>query len=239
MRQAACHGTWSGYAATACLQSLFILEAESTGEIYGGTQRVKLGVETLLAILQGESRHADSLRYAVGLLQVEKKFRRSAALQQEVGRRLEEIAQVGEGLEQHEREDLQAGQVSALYSETISHVSPRIVVNGKPQYLQNQRTVNWIRPLASARRRTLRIDVRPQDPDPRGAVAADELGVSAGSHPCGRPRATALVRGFFACGETAPPPCLRLRPTGFSRAQARSHRVPACYVRANSAIIWG
>jgi high frequency lysogenization protein len=150
VRQAACHGTWSGYAATACLQSLFILEAESTGEIYGGTQRVKLGVETLLAILQGESRHADSLRYAVGLLQVEKKFRRSAALQQEVGRRLEEIAQVGEGLEQHEREDLQAGQVSALYSETISHVSPRIVVNGKPQYLQNQRTVNWIRALLLA-----------------------------------------------------------------------------------------
>jgi len=150
VRQAACHGTWSGYAATACLQSLFILEAESTGEIYGGTQRVKLGVETLLAILQGESRHADSLRYAVGLLQVEKKFRRSATLQQEVGRRLEEIAQVGEGLEQHERDDLQAGQVSALYSETISHVSPRIVVNGKPQYLQNPRTVNWIRTLLLA-----------------------------------------------------------------------------------------
>lgn len=150
VRQAACHGTWSGYAATACLQSLFILEADSTGEIYGGAQRVKLGVETLLAILQGESRHADSLRYAVGLLQVEKKFRRSASLQQEVGRRLEEIAGVGEGLEQHARDDLQAGQISALYSETISRLSPRIVVNGKPQYLKNQRTVDWIRTLLLA-----------------------------------------------------------------------------------------
>jgi high frequency lysogenization protein len=150
VRQAASHGTWSGYAATACLQSLFILEADSTGEIYGGAQRVKLGVETLLATLQGESRHADSLRYAVGLLQVEKKFRRSAALQQEVGRRLEEIAGVGEGLEQHERDDLQAGQISVLYSETISRLSPRIVVNGKPQYLKNQRTVDWIRTLLLA-----------------------------------------------------------------------------------------
>jgi high frequency lysogenization protein len=150
VRQAACHGTWSGYAATACLQSLFVLEADSTGEIYGGAQRVKLGVETLLAILQGETRHADSLRYAVGLLQVEKKFRRSAALQQEVGRRLEEIAQVGAGLEQHERDDLQAGQISALYSDTISRLSPRIVVNGKPQYLKNQRTVDWVRALLLA-----------------------------------------------------------------------------------------
>jgi high frequency lysogenization protein len=150
VRQAACHGTWSGYAATACLQSLFILEADSTGDIYGGAQRVKLGVETLLAILQGESRHTDSLRYAVGLLQVERKFRRSAALHREVGRRLEEIANAGEGLPQHERDDLQASQVAALYSDTISHLSPRIVVNGKPQYLQNQRTVNWIRTLLLA-----------------------------------------------------------------------------------------
>jgi high frequency lysogenization protein len=157
VRQAAWHGTWSGYAATACLQSLFILEADSTGEIYGGTQRVKLGVETLLAILQGESRHADSLRYAVGLLQVEKKFRRSAALQREVGRRLEEITQVGEGLEQHERDDLQAGQISALYSDTISRLSPRIVVNGKPQYLKNQRTVDWVRALQLAGLRSAKL----------------------------------------------------------------------------------
>jgi high frequency lysogenization protein len=150
VRQAACHGTWSGYAATASLQSLFVLEAGSAGDIYGGTQRVKLGVETLLAILQGESRHADTLRYAVGLLQVEKKFRRSAALQQEIGRRLEEIARAGEGLPQHERDDLQASQVAALYGETISRLSPRIVVNGKPQYLKNQRTVDWIRTLLLA-----------------------------------------------------------------------------------------
>lgn len=150
VRQAACHGTWSGYAATACLGSLFVMEAESPGEIYGERQRMKLGVETLLAILQGESRHADSLRYAVGLLQVEKKFRRAGKLQEEVGRRLEEIARVGEELDQHDREDLQASQVSALYSETISRLSPRIVVNGKPQYLKSQRTVDWVRTLLLA-----------------------------------------------------------------------------------------
>jgi high frequency lysogenization protein len=150
VRQAACHGTWSGYAATACLNSLFIMQAESPGEIYGGRQRMKLGVETLLAILQGESRHADSLRYAVGLLQVEKKFRRAGKLQEEVGRRLEEIARAGEELDQHDREDLQASQISTLYSETISRLSPRIVVNGKPQYLKSQRTVDWVRTLLLA-----------------------------------------------------------------------------------------
>jgi len=37
-----------------------------------------------------------------------------------------------------------------LYSKTISTISPRIVVNGKPQYLQVDRTVNWIRTLLFA-----------------------------------------------------------------------------------------
>ncbi|MDX1381811.1 MAG: DUF489 family protein [Xanthomonadales bacterium] len=150
VRQAACHGTWSGFAATACLHSLFVLEADSTDAIYGGGGRVKLGAETLLAILHGEARYADTLRYAVGLLQIEKKFRRAQKIQGQVGNRLEEIAQLGEDLEPHEREDLQAEEISALYSETVSRLSPRIVVNGKPQYLKNPRTVNWVRTLLLA-----------------------------------------------------------------------------------------
>jgi len=35
VRQAASHGTWSGYAASYCLGSLFALESESVQEIYG------------------------------------------------------------------------------------------------------------------------------------------------------------------------------------------------------------
>jgi len=150
VRQAACHGTWSGYAATACLNSLFRLEAESTAEIYGGNEHMKLGVETMLAVLEGENRYVDSLRYTVGLLQVERKFRRAAKLQQEVGRRLEEISRHGEELDQHEREDLQAGEIAALYSETVSTLAPRIVVSGKPEYLKRQRTVDWVRTLLLA-----------------------------------------------------------------------------------------
>ena len=150
VRQAASHGTWSGYAATCSLHSLFVLQADSTAAIYGDTERMRLGVETMLAVLQGEQRYTDVLRYSVGLLQIEKKFRRSARLQDEVGRRLLEISGQGAELDQHEREDLQAREISELYSETISGLSPRIVVSGKPQYLKNQRTVDWVRTLLLA-----------------------------------------------------------------------------------------
>ena len=150
VRQAACHGTGSGYAATCSLNSLFRLEAESIAEVYGGTERMRLGIETMLSVLQGENRYADTLRYAVGLLQLEKKFRRSGRMQEEVGRRLLEVAQIDPELEQHEREDRQAHEISGLYSDTISTISPRIIVSGNPQYLQNDRTVDWGRTLLLA-----------------------------------------------------------------------------------------
>ena len=46
VRQAANHGTWSGYAATCCLESLFRFEADNAADIFGGTRRMQLGVET-------------------------------------------------------------------------------------------------------------------------------------------------------------------------------------------------
>lgn len=150
VRQAASHGTWSGYAATCSLNSLFRLEADSIAEVYGGTERMRLGIETMLSVLQGENRYADTLRYVVGLLQLEKKFRRSGRMQEEVGRRLLEVAQIDPELEQHEREDRQAHEISGLYSDTISTISPRIIVSGNPQYLQNDRTVDWVRTLLLA-----------------------------------------------------------------------------------------
>ena len=150
VRQAACHGTWSGYAATSCLDSLFKLEADSVEDIYGGRQRVRLGTETLMSVLQGDNHYADTLRYAVGLLQLQRKLGRSGALQTEVGEALDRIGAEGQELEQHDREDLQAQEIAILYKDSISKMTPRIVVSGKPQYLQNDRTTNWIRTLLLA-----------------------------------------------------------------------------------------
>lgn len=150
VRQAANHGTWSGYAATSSLNSLFKMEAESTEEVFGGAERMRLGIETLIAVLQGENRYADALRYAISLLQVQKKFIRMGQFQDKIGKGLAAIAGEGADLPQHEREDLLAHHVAELYRETISNISPRIVVNGSPQYLQNERTTDWIRTLLMA-----------------------------------------------------------------------------------------
>lgn len=150
VRQAAAHGTWSGYAATASLNSLFRLEAASPEAVYGERERMRLGVETLVAVLDGDNRYADTLRYTVSLLQVQKKFSRARRLQDEVGAGLLEIGRIDDELAQHEREDRQAHEIAQLYARTISQLTPRIIVNGKPQFLQTERVTDWIRTLLLA-----------------------------------------------------------------------------------------
>ena len=147
VRQAANHGTWSGYAADTCLESLLAIEADSVDEIYGDPMRLRLGAETLISILQGDRRHMESLGYAVSLMQLENNFRKKAQMQSLFGTELEQITRINTELEEHEAKDLQAKQIATLYTETISTLSPRIVVNGRPQHLQVDRTISWIRTL--------------------------------------------------------------------------------------------
>jgi len=150
VRQAANHGTWSGYSADTCLESLLAIEADSVEDIFGGANRVRLGAETLIAVLQGERRYMESLGYAVSIMQLENNFRKSRDMQAHIGAELEEIADIDDGTEIHEIKDLQARRIAALYTRTISTLSPRVVVNGRPQHLQVDRTVNWIRTLLFA-----------------------------------------------------------------------------------------
>jgi len=150
VRQAANHGTWSGYAADTCLDSLLAIEADTVDEIYGSVTSLRLGAETLVSILQGERQYMESLGYAVSIMQVENNFRRKSNMQAQIGSELQLITTVDEELELHEIKDLQAEKVADLYTRTISTISPRVVVNGRPQYLQVDRTVNWIRTLLFA-----------------------------------------------------------------------------------------
>jgi len=150
VRQAANHGTWSGYAADTCLQSLLAIEADTVDEIYGGTHHLRLGAETLISILQGDRRYMESLGYAVSIMQLENNFRKKSEMQSQIGVELMDISDFDDGTEIHEIKDLQARKIASLYTKTISTLSPRIVINGRPQYLQIDRTVNWIRTLLFA-----------------------------------------------------------------------------------------
>jgi len=150
VRQAANHGTWSGYSADTCLESLLAIDADSVEDIFGGANKLRLGTETLVSVLQGDRRYMESLGYAVSIMQLENNFRKKTKMQAHIGAELVPIAEIDEDSEIHEIKDLQAKKVAALYTQTISTLSPRIVVQGRPQHLQIDRTVHWIRTLLFA-----------------------------------------------------------------------------------------
>lgn len=150
VRQAANHGTWSGYAADTCLASLLAIEADSVEEIYNSPNDLRLGAETLISVLQGDRRYMESLGYAVSIMQLENNFRKKSKMQAHIGQELMSIKDFDDGTEIHEIKDLQARRIAHLYTKTISTLNPRIVINGRPQYLQVDRTVNWIRTLLFA-----------------------------------------------------------------------------------------
>lgn len=150
VRQAANHGTWSGYAADTCLDSLLAIEADSVEDIFGSADRLRLGAETLVSVLQGDRRYMESLGYAVSIMQLENNFRKKPKMQTLIGTELISIAAIDDGTEIHEIKDLQAKKIAGLYTQTISTLSPRIVINGRPQHLQIDRTVEWIRTLLFA-----------------------------------------------------------------------------------------
>jgi high frequency lysogenization protein len=104
----------------------------------------------MLSVLGGENEHVDALRYSVAVLQVQRKFKKNKSLQNEVATGLDEISRQGEVDARHEREDAQAGAIAELYSRTISTLSPRIIVNGKPEYLKHDRVIHWVRALLLA-----------------------------------------------------------------------------------------
>ena len=146
VRLAARTGTWPGFAAETCLDSLLALDAESVDDVYGGPSGLGVGFDTLESILTGSDRHIDALRYAVTLLQVERSLKRAGNVQKAISDGLARIARERDVND----EDRTAAAAARLYGETVSTLKPRVVVNGQPVHLKTERTVHWIRTLLFA-----------------------------------------------------------------------------------------
>ena len=164
VHQAASTGNWSGYAAEQSVHSLFELQPESVEDIYaGGEFSLSLGLRSLQEALSGKQTDPQSILYAVDLLRLERKYRKQSKMRQQIGASLEQIKAMESSANEATEASLIDQQVEAigeLYQQTISKMSKRIVVQGKPVYLQNERTLSWIRALLLAGLRSARLWVQ-------------------------------------------------------------------------------
>ena len=132
------------------IASIFKLDAESTEAVYGGGKGVSTGLKLLRAQLSNQSatRDLELTKYVVSVMHLE----RQLAKQRDM------LGRIAEGIE---KARTQAGYFSALhanvianlagiYSDTISTLTPRIIVNGEQHFLDNPDKANKIRALLLA-----------------------------------------------------------------------------------------
>lgn len=132
-----------------CIKSLFVTNPQRTEDVFGGTENLRQGLQILLAQLDGRGkREAEITRYFVTLLHLERKLSRRRDL-------LERIAQ---GLERSRFQtehfaithpNVVAG-LADIYSNTISTLSPRVMVSGEHGYLSNPDNAGRVRALLLA-----------------------------------------------------------------------------------------
>lgn len=132
------------------IESVFRIEADSTDAIYGGSARLEPGLRTLTRQLGRDKRQQDAeiMRYAVSLMFLERQLVRNAKMLERV-RDGVDIAR-----EQCEHYPVTHENVIArladTYTSTVSQLQPRIMVQGKPEYLNTPAQANRIRALLLA-----------------------------------------------------------------------------------------
>lgn len=136
-----------------CVQSLFCDNPSNTIEVYGGEMtNIQQGINTLLAQMSSEQalqdRNIEITRYVLSLIILEKKL-------VQLGEPLQKIASILETAKSQqahfgEEHENVIASIARAYTENVSPVRPKIMVNGQHGHLQNPRVANKIRALLLA-----------------------------------------------------------------------------------------
>lgn len=148
VRAIATQGRSDSAAVESSLASLFRIDSDSAEDAFGGLSGLRYGIETMIANLESSGRDIAVWQLVIGVLRLERKLSARSAM----------LREVGEGIESIQRQVDHLGithatvqaRLADLYSNTLSKLSPRIVVHGNPLHLADPKRVEQIRALLLA-----------------------------------------------------------------------------------------
>ncbi len=130
------------------IESLFRIDATTTADIYGGVAGVSSGLRLVRGYL-GEGNKDEALaRLGLSVLQLERRFIRDGSTASAVHSGIVDISAQARTLGSTHPEVLTA--LGTLYADTISHLRPRVMVQGNPHYLAQPAVVAEIRAILLA-----------------------------------------------------------------------------------------
>lgn len=147
--QIAHRGMADSIAMEASIFSLFQINADSVEAVYQGLPGVATGLRIVVQHLEGSSaRKMETTRYVVSLFHLEKKLQQNKGMLEKIAAG---IRTSNERLMHYPmlHSNILAG-IADIYTETISTLKPRIMVQGDPNHLQNPENINKIRSLLLA-----------------------------------------------------------------------------------------
>jgi high frequency lysogenization protein len=149
VQQVAREGTAEPEAFRTSMESVLRLDAESPEAVYGRRAGLRLGLTELERQLgKGRDRNADLVRYGLSLMFLEPKLTRRADLREAVRRGVETASAQAEHFGPTHSNVL--AKLADVYLNTVSTLTPRIIVTGDPAHLNNPENANRIRSLLLA-----------------------------------------------------------------------------------------
>ena len=133
----------------ASLNSLYVIDCDDISEIYGSDMsHLNTGLKTLNYAFNRDPDYNTVLKYAITLLTLERKL----------NKRYDYLEKIQKGildsrtLQQHDELYPRAvfAKLGNVYSSTISLLQPRIILNGKPEYLKQAIITEKIRTILLA-----------------------------------------------------------------------------------------
>ncbi|MGR8931466.1 MAG: high frequency lysogenization protein HflD [Gammaproteobacteria bacterium] len=149
VRQLATDGNADAKAMAASIGSLLKIDSDSVADVFGGLTGVRHGLEQLDKQLTSRVvANPEQARYAAQLIHLQKQLSQNQDMLNKIRIGVTKAQSQAEhfGL-MHENV---LANLADIYHSTISTMQPRIMVNGDPQHLSNQITVNKIRALLLA-----------------------------------------------------------------------------------------
>lgn len=141
-------GTCEPQPLRASLDSVLAIDAASAEAVFGGRQGLNLGLRTLAGMLDGQYRDPALLRMSTTLLHLERSLSASKETLDTLRTGLIAANRLRDGFGADQ--DELGERLGELYSETLSKLTPRVMVEGAERWLEQPRTVTRIRALLLA-----------------------------------------------------------------------------------------
>lgn len=137
-------------AMTTCINSIFIIDADRTEDIFNTGDHLHSGIRYCIDTFSS-ARKPDTMnvmQYSIGAVQLERSLAKHPELLQQISTGIERTRQQLEHFPVMHPNIM--ASLGGLYSETLSTIKPRIMVSGEQVYLTNPENTNRIRALLLA-----------------------------------------------------------------------------------------